>query len=234
MRPAKRSGEAGVRHGHAGLAALLAALSLISACGGRVPDGPGAIPDATRLVLACSAATLLAGDIVVCRATAGLANVSFDAAWTSTDPNVAASLGIGLFMGKADGQATLRATYAGQIASAPLTVHLEDVLRATAAAYQGTFRAGTSATLWLQGFYGVASAEAGTLTLVVRDQTDAIISTSAPLVVAHGADRYLISTTFTLPPSVTRVCREAVLEIGPTRLTVVPDASLVPCFAVTP
>jgi hypothetical protein len=118
--------------------------------------------------------------------------------------------------------------------TAPLTVHLQDVLRATASASQGTFRVGTIATLWLQGFYGVASADSGTLTLVITDQAGAIVSTSAPLAVPRGGDRYLLSTTFTLAPGTTRVCRAGMLVIGATRLTVVPDASLVPCFEVTP
>ena len=91
-------------------------------------------------------------------------------------------------MGKSDGQATLTATYSGQSVSAPLTVHLQDVLRASAAAYQGSFKVGTTATLWLQGFYGVASADSGTLTLVITDQTGATVSTSAPLTVPHGGD----------------------------------------------
>jgi hypothetical protein len=115
-----------------------------------------------------------------------------------------------------------------------LTVHLQDVLRATAAAYQGSFRVGTSATLWLQGFYGVASADSGTLTLVITDQTGETVSTSPPLTVPHGGDRYLISTTFTLAPGTTRVCRTGVLQIGSATLTVVPDVSLVPCLSVMP
>ena len=166
--------------------------------------------------------------------TAASVNVSTAAVWTSSDPNIATSQGIGLFVGKSEGQATLTATYSGQSASALLTVHLQDVLRATAAAYQGSFKVGTTATLWLQGFYGVASADSGTLTLVITDQTGATVSTSAPLTVPHGGDRYLISTTFTLPPGTTRVCRTGVLQIGSTTLTVVPDVSLVPCFAVMP
>jgi hypothetical protein len=113
-------------------------------------------------------------------------------------------------------------------------VQLQDVLRVTAAAYQGSFKVGTDVTLWLQGFYGVASADTGTLTLVITDQTGATVSTSAPLTVPHGGDRYLISTTFMLPPGTTRVCRAGVLQIGSTTLTVAPDVSLVPCFAVTP
>jgi hypothetical protein len=154
--------------------------------------------------------------------------------WASSDPNIASSQGVGLFLGKSEGHATVTATYSGQNASALLTVHLQDVLRATAAASQGSFRVGSTATLWLQGFYGVASADSGTLTLVVTDQTGATVSTSAPLTVPRGGDRYLISTTFTLQPGTTRVCRTGVLQIGLTTLTVVPDASLVPCFDVMP
>jgi hypothetical protein len=115
-----------------------------------------------------------------------------------------------------------------------LTVHLQDVLTASAAAHSGTFQVGTTATMWLQGGYGVSSADSGRLTLVVTDQTGATVSTSAPQTVPRGGDRYLISTTFTLLPGTTRVCRTGVLQIGSATLTVVPDVSLVPCFAVTP
>jgi hypothetical protein len=215
------------------IVALSAALLMASACGGGVPITP--LPE-MDLALACSAPTILAGEAVVCKATSGLVNVGVSAStvWTSSDPNIATSMGIGLFIGKSEGQASLTATYAGESVSAPLTVHLQDVLRATAAAFDGSFRVGTTATMWLQGFYGVASASTGTLTLVITDQTGATVSTSAPIIVPHGGDRYLISTTFTLPQGTTRVCRTGVLQIGSTTLTVVPDASLLPCIAVTP
>lgn len=217
------------------LAALSAALLMACACGSRVPT-PTAPSSGTGLALACSATTILAGDAVVCRATVGLVNVGLNpsAVWTSSAPNIATSMGVGLFHGKTEGQATLTVTYSGESVSSPLTVHLQDVLRATAAALQGSFRVGTTATMWLQGFYGVASADSGTLTLVVSDQTGATLSTSAPLVVPRGGDRYIISTTFTLPPGTTRVCRTGVLQIGSTTLTVVPDESLMPCVTVTP
>ena len=213
------------------IAALSASLLVASTCGGRVPTAP--LPDAS-LALTCSAPTILAGDSVVCRATLASVNVglSTSAVWTSSDPHVAASLGVGLFVGKSEGQATLTATYSGQSVLTPLTVHLQDVLRATAAAYQGTFKAGTTATMWLQGFYGVASADSGTLTLVITDQTGATVMTSTPLMVPRGGDKYLISTTFTVPLGAIRVCRMVVLEIGSITLTVVPDESLVPCLAV--
>src|SRR5688572_8517311 len=137
------------------IAALSAALLAASACGGGTPTAP--LPD-TSLALACSAPTVLAGDSVVCMATVGLVNVglSASAVWTSSDPRIASSMGIGLFIGRSDGQATLMVTYSGQSVSAPLTVTLQDVIRATAAASQGSFRVGTTATMWLQGFYGVA------------------------------------------------------------------------------
>jgi hypothetical protein len=108
------------------------------------------------------------------------------------------------------------------------------VLRASAAAYQGSFKVGTTATLWLQGGYGVASADSGSLTLVVTDQSGATVSTSAPLTVRRGGDLYIMSTTFTIPPGATRVCPSGVLQIGLTRLTVVPDVSRVPCMPVMP
>jgi hypothetical protein len=132
-----------------------------------------------------------------------------------------------------DGQATLSATYAGHTQSAPLTVDLRDSISASAAAYQGTFQVGTSATFWLQGGYGVASANSGTLTLVVTDQNGATVSTSEPLTVPRGGDLYIMSTTFTLKPGTTQVCRRGILQVGPTTLTVNPVASLVPCITVT-
>ena len=70
--------------------------------------------------------------------------------------------------------------------------------------------------------------------LVITDQNGSAIGTSAPQTLPRGGDRYLISTTFTLPPGTTRVCRTGVLQIGSATLTVVPDVSLVPCVAVTP
>ena len=172
------------------IVAFSAALSMASACGSGVPTAPSPSSAGAGLALTCSAPTLLAGDLVVCMVTAASVNVSTAAVWTSTNPNVATSLGIGLFMGKSEGQATLSATYSGQSVSAPLTVHLQDVLRATASTSQGSFKVGTSATLWLQGFYGVASADFGTLTLVITDQSGATVSTSAPLTVPRGGDRY--------------------------------------------
>ena len=157
------------------IAALCAALSVASACGSGVPTTPSDPSSGTGLTLPCSTPTLLAGDIVVCVARAGSVNVSTAAVWTSSDPSIARPEGIGVFLGKSEGQATLTATYDGRSASAQLTVHLQDVLRATASFDQGPFRVGAAATMGLQGFYGVASANSGRLTLVITDQDGATV-----------------------------------------------------------
>ena len=214
--------------------ALTVALSMATACGSAAPTAPSAPSSGIGLTLVCSTPTLLAGDTVVCLLRANSVNVGLTAVWTSSTPSVATSEGAGLFVAKSDGQTTLTTTYSGQSLSAPLTVHLQDVLTASSAAFGGTFKVGTAATMWLQGGYGVASADSGSLTLVITDQAGAVVSTSAPQTVPRGGDRYLISTTFTLPPGTTRVCRTGVLQIGSTTLTVVPVVSLVPCVEVTP
>jgi len=199
-------------------------------CGGA-PLAPS--PTAT-FELRCNKPTVLAGEVVVCSAIAGATNVFAQTVWASSDPTVLTSEGAGLFIGRWGGQATVTATYSGQTQSARLRVDLQDSITASAAAFQGTFQVSTSATMWLQGGYGVASADSGTLTLVVRDQTDAVVSTSEPLTVPRGGDRYIMSTTFTLKPGTTRVCRTGILQAGSTTLTVVPIASLSPCITVVP
>jgi hypothetical protein len=213
------------------LAIGITALSLATGCGSPAPTAPGTTTNG--LTLTCDASTILAGDLVVCRASRGSTFLGPEVTWASSDPDIATSEGIGIFVGKRDGQATLTATSDGQSVSTVLTVHLEDALRVTASAHQGTFAAGSTVTLWLQGFYGVASADAGNLTIVVTDQRGFAIEAGG-ITVPHGGDRYVISTTFTLGPGTTRVCRAAVLRIGATTLTAVPAASLGPCFDVTP
>jgi hypothetical protein len=215
------------------IVALSVAL-LTSGCGSVVPSTPSAPSSPTGLTLLCDAPTVLAGNTVVCLLRAGSVNVSLTAVWTSSAPSVATSRGTGLFVAKSDGQTTLTATYSGQSLSAPLTVHLQDLITASASANGGIFKVGNTATMWLQGGYGVASADSGRLTLVVTDQDGATVSTSAPQAVPRGGDTYIISTTFILPAGTTRVCRTGVLQIGSATLTVVPDQSLVPCVAVTP
>jgi len=215
---------------------VAAVLSVAAACNRASPTAPGAPSTVTSLVLTCSPQTALAGELIICIATAKGSTVILnpDVTWSSSAPDVLVSLGIGAFMAKSDVQAAITAAYQGHTASAQVTATLQDALQATASAHQGTFKVGTAATMWLQGFYGVASAESGSLTVVVSDQNGAMVSSSTPLTVPRGGDRYIISTTFTVPPGATRVCRTGVLQIGSTTLTVIPVPSLGPCFDITP
>jgi hypothetical protein len=158
-------------------------------------------------------------------------NVSTAAVWTSSDPSIARPEGVGVFLGKSEGQATLTATFDGQTASVPLAVHLQDVLRATGWSEQGFFRTGETATIGSQGFYGVASADSGTLMLVIADQNGMTVAASTLPTVPRGGDRYLLTATFIVSPGTTGVCPTGVLKIGVTTLTVARD---VPCLAVMP
>ena len=67
--------------------------------------------------------------------------------------------------------------------------------------------------MWLQGYYSVASAETGRLSLRISDQTGTIAATP-PLTVAKGGDFFLLSSTFVVLPDGVEVCRTAVLEVG--------------------
>ena len=94
-------------------------------------------------------------------------------------------------------------------------VTAEDALRiATGQAQQGDFRPGSTVTMWLQGYYSVASAETGRLSLRISDQTGTV-TTTPPMTVAKGGDFFLLSSTFVVPQSSVEVCRTAILEVGP-------------------
>jgi hypothetical protein len=83
----------------------------------------------------------------------------------------------------------------------------------TRQAHQGDFRPGSTVTMWLQGYYSVASAETGRLSLRITDQTGTV-ATTAPLTVARGGDFFLLSITFVIPQDSVEVCRTAILEVG--------------------
>ena len=67
--------------------------------------------------------------------------------------------------------------------------------------------------MWLQGYYSVASAETGRLSLQISDQ-DGTIVTTLPVTVARGGDFFLLSSTFVVPQTSMEVCRTAILEVG--------------------
>ncbi len=139
--------------------------------------------------------------------------VVFEAAWSSSRPDVVTVDGLGVVAGQSAGQAVISASYGGQNAAVPVSVTAEDALRIRAAAEQGEFRSGTTVTMWLQGYYSVATAESGRLRLQISSQAGPIVSTP-PMTVARGGDFFLLSSTFAVPQGSTEVCRMAILEVG--------------------
>jgi hypothetical protein len=126
-------------------------------------------------------------------------------------------------------------TYRGVQGATPVGVSLQDVLQCdNAVADQGQFKTGMTVTMFLQGFYGVESASSGQLNLQVTDQNGGIVATGAASTVPRGGDSFVISSTFTIPAGVTRVCRTAMLQIGTTTLSSVPATEAFRCTAITP
>ena len=83
-----------------------------------------------------------------------------------------------------------------------------------AAAEQGDFRPGSAVMMSLQGYYSVASATTGRLSLRISDPSHTI-ATSSSMTVAKGGDFFLLSATFLVPQESTEVCCTALLEVGP-------------------
>ena len=192
----------------------------VTACGGAsgVPTSPsGGAGDIVALEVSCPTSMLIGEKgpcIAVARLRSGQAPVvSFDATWSSTRPEVVTVDALGVANGRSAGQAVVSASYRGRDAGAPVMVTAEDALRIKAAAIQGEFRPGTTVTMWLQGYYSVASAESGRLSLRITDQTGTITTTS-PLTVAKGGDFFLLSSTFVVPQESEQVCRTAILEVA--------------------
>jgi hypothetical protein len=197
----------------------------MTACGGAsaVPASPsgGATngqSDILALEVSCPA-SLLVGEKGPCIALARLRSgqtpiVSFDATWSSTRPEVVAVDTLGVVNGRSAGQAVVSVSYRSREAAAALVVTAEDALRiASGQAHQGEFTPGSTVTMWLQGYYSVASADTGRLSLRITDQAG-VVTTTPPATVARGGDFFLLSSTFVVPQTSTQVCRTAVLEVG--------------------
>jgi hypothetical protein len=141
------------------------------------PSGGATGGEANIMALEVSCpASMLIGEKGPCIAVARLRSgqapvVSFDATWSSTRPEVVTVDALGVVNGRSAGQAVVSTSYPGREAGAPVLVTAEDALRIRAAAEQGEFRPGTTVTMWLQGYYSVASAESGRLSLRISDQT---------------------------------------------------------------
>ena len=181
-----------------------------------MPTAPGA-GDAEVVALEVSCpASLLIGQRGPCVALAHFRSgqaLVFESTWSSARPEVVTVDTQGVVNGRSAGQAVISASYRGREGTALISVTAEDALRITAAANQGEFRPGTTVTMWLQGYYSVASAETGRLSLRITDQAGTI-TTSLPLTVSKGGDFFLLSSTFVVPEGSTQVCRTAILEVG--------------------
>jgi hypothetical protein len=213
---------------------MLLALAAVSACGSSgstLPSAPSRLPaavsDARAAALAQAQAidvlcseSILVGERGSCAALARTSPVpiaiTLDATWSSSRPEVAAPEVFGLVAGRSVGEAVITATYRGLQASAVMRVRLEDALRTGAVAI-GSFQPGTR-SLWLSGFYTVASAESAQLRLEVTDQSGAVITTTSRTV-SRGGDQFTFDHTFAVPTGTTRICWTAILDIGPLRLT---------------
>jgi hypothetical protein len=141
---------------------------------------------------------------------------------------------IGTLTGRSGGQTVVTATYQGHSAQVSVSVIFEDALRITGALDQGEFRPATTVTMYLQGYYSVASADAGRLRLRISDQAG-IVTHGPPTTVARGGDMFLLSTSFVVPQTSTKVCRAAVLEVGDVTISAPdPAGSTLACVAIRP
>jgi len=163
--------------------------------------------------------TLLIGEREPCVALASYSSgrlpvVSFESTWSTSRPDVVTIDNLGLSTGKAGGEATIAAVYQGRQATAVIVVTEEDALHISSGqGEQGTFTPGSTVTMWLQGYYSVASAAGGKLSLRISDQ-NGTVATTIPLGVHRGGDFFLLSSTFVVPDTSVEVCRTAILEVG--------------------
>lgn len=201
----------------------------VASCGGEGPPtapttgGAFGASGVLGVEVACPP-SLLIGQRGPCVAAARLPSgripvIPFEATWSSTRPDVVAVDPAGLVVGRAAGEAVVSVTYLGWQAAVRIVVTAEDALRIDIGqGQQGDFRPGSTVTMWLQGYYSVASADSGRLSLRISDQNGPITST-APVTVARGGDLFVMSSTFVIPEESVSVCRTAVLEIGPVTIT---------------
>jgi hypothetical protein len=221
---------------------LLAAVALcvLGACS-RSPTAPSTVTgvggsDVLSLELSCQS-SLIVGEQSPCIAVARLRSggtplVSPLATWSTAPTSVVSVDAIGAITGRAAGQAVVTATYQGRSAQATVSVRFEDALRIKAAIDQGEFRPGTAVTMFLQGYYSVASADVGRLSLRISDE-NGLVTQTVPTTVVRGGDSFLLSSSFVVPQASTQVCRAAILEVGGVTISAPdPGGSTLACVPV--
>ena len=157
--------------------ASFSTLGLIGCGGGASPTAPSGAgtggSDVLALEVSCPT-SLLIGQRGPCIAVARLRSgeaplVSFEASWSSDRPEIVEVDNLGVVKGRSAGQALLSAQYRDRKGTTTVAVVVDDALRVDSGqADQGDFRPGSTVTMWLQGYYSVASAEAGRLSLRIQ------------------------------------------------------------------
>ncbi len=219
-------------------AALLLSLPMAAGCGNSPTTPTPVVTNLVSLEISCPA-SLLVGQRRSCFANGHYADGSLRSVtpiWSSSDPNIvsiAAVANAGSVTGRGAGEAVVSSELEGKRASATVSVRAEDFLSVSSAAIQGTFQTGQVVSMWAIGQYGVASADSAELNIEITNQDGTLVVAGTPQAVPRGGDAFVLTSTFTIPPGTTRVCRTAVLQIGATRLTAVGDASIFPCINVT-
>lgn len=173
-----------------------------------------------RLQATCADASLLIGQRTVCTAVFGNDIGAWTGTtWSVTPPDLVTFELLGaISAGQKAGTGTLTATYAGQSASVPIEVRAEDGLILSSSAIQSSGTAGSTAMIWLGGYYAVTSGDRGGITIQIRNATGQAFAAGGREV-PRGGGRVNVSLEFTLPTDTPQVCASAVLiVVGHTRI----------------
>jgi hypothetical protein len=120
--------------------------------------------------------------------------------------------------GQQAGTGTLTATYAGQSVRVPIEVRAEDGLILSSAAIQSSGTAGSAAMISLGGYYAVASADYGGITVEIRNAAGKAF-TAVGKQVSQGGGSFAVPVQFVLPSDTSQVCASAILiVVGQTRI----------------
>lgn len=216
-----------------GPALLLVVVGGLASCGS--PTGP--TPD-SGIEVFCPP-TLWIGEVRACGAGLRVASqpvlqdVTEVAVWTGATPDIASVGPWSLVTGRSVGEAEIIATYQGRQGRTSIRVVAEDAIRVSAATEQGPFQAGNTVTMYLQGYYSVASADTGRLFLRITDQ-NGTVATSDSKIVTKGGSSFVLSKVFVVPNTSAEVCRTAVLEVGPVTIEEPQPGTTLRCIQVRP
>lgn len=209
----------------------------ITACSGAHGLAPSPSESALVSVEVRCLTPLLIGEVESCVAIAHLSSgeapsVHADS-WSASPPGIVTIDEQGAVRATQDGQAVVTATYRGSKADTVVSVSKADAIRLSSLSPASALSVGKSVTFRATGFYSVDSAPTGLLSLVVRDQSGPLTSTS-PVVLARGGDAFALATSLVVSASSTRLCQTVVLMVG-TSVVIAPSgpsAEVVGCVNV--